>query len=1035
MATQRAPNGDAVGDASDGTKNWYYKLLSRRVDLVGDYAGNELFLIEGDSLLLNAFSDDKLDFTDGFQLLHAVYNVENFLQNLLRRKCNFHVAFFDEHEECCIPPFTPSEDKDKYLLARAAIIRHLQKNIGMTQSRLSIKTFSSVDCSAFAKYLEQTGLYFIMCHDGAVPVSKAANQVEDVSEDSDEDLADSDDDDSEDEDSEDDATSQEDSDDEATEDVPGKNVLRHMIFWCIRRGYNVALVNGLEWRDTKVITVVLEGHSTRHAGYGVGTAHADSTPNDEDTASNGVSSSIQKLVLKVIGISSESWGKFTERECLAVITVAKMLSEGECEAHTASKFLLHIALLHHYVLTERRLAATKTSDSEEFLQEYASRCLSLMKSWEKSEMAAHRSMVCDVADLLDGRLFNACMGLKDMTVTDDKIEGLLEALINATVTLCGVAVPNPLQRDQKKRQQSQSTADSQHNQKLGKNQSVSVLPFNNPVFDTHLVSVQLSTDDTPSKVSGSALRVFRELSHWHNAKRPLDRKIVQDPRQAFYAARRNQRFMAEMMAYAASLTNAVGNALEPETVVTGSGSGAKASTSDSKRQELQNSAKQTKADSKPNKKGTVKPPTVKERIAAERAVKDDANADKHLNAWYAVCKTMAKEQDPGARYFKTKEYLNSLTGPKRAAVEAEVQLFMLDALLSSWIRHSKDKKKQEGFGVAALLWSTITDIAKVKAGLTKTVATHVQSVVKRLGLPAVSLNASASADRQLPFAFSLDSHPSLDISLPMTPKNFQLLHCGPFFDRNIDSAPDSRVPFEPDGWQRKVLDEIDAKRSLFVVAPTSAGKTFISFYAMKQILESGDDDVLVYVAPTKALVNQIAAEVQARFSKSFKYGGKSVWGIHTRDYRINNPTGCQVLVTVPHILQIMLLAPSNANSWSRRVKRIIFDEIHCIGQAEDGIVWEQLLLLAPCPIIALSATVGNPEEFNSWVASTQRSINIDLTMIQHHQRYSDLRKFIYNPPKNFTFNGLAERPTLAPLGLDGAAEFAFMHPVASLVNR
>lgn len=30
----------------------YQALSSRRVDLIGDYAGNELFLIEGDSLLL-----------------------------------------------------------------------------------------------------------------------------------------------------------------------------------------------------------------------------------------------------------------------------------------------------------------------------------------------------------------------------------------------------------------------------------------------------------------------------------------------------------------------------------------------------------------------------------------------------------------------------------------------------------------------------------------------------------------------------------------------------------------------------------------------------------------------------------------------------------------------------------------------------------------------------------------------------------------------------------------------------------------------
>jgi ATP-dependent RNA helicase DDX60 len=204
---------------------------------------------------------------------------------------------------------------------------------------------------------------------------------------------------------------------------------------------------------------------------------------------------------------------------------------------------------------------------------------------------------------------------------------------------------------------------------------------------------------------------------------------------------------------------------------------------------------------------------------------------------------------------------------------------------------------------------------------------------------------------------------------------------------------------------------------------------------MKQVLEEDDNGVLVYVAPTKALVNQIAAEVQARFSKSFKHGAKSVWAIHTRDYRINNPTGCQVLVTVPHMLQIMLLAPGNARAWSSRVKRIIFDEIHCIGQAEDGVVWEQLLLLAPCPIIALSATVGNPRKFSAWLSRTQETNGIRLEMIEHRHRYSDLRKYVYNPPQNFLFNGFSVRSQLPSVGLDNAVGITFMHPVASLVDR
>lgn len=41
-----------------------------------------------------------LSLADGFQLLHAVYAVECFLANLKKRKCNFHLVFF---EGTCVP--------------------------------------------------------------------------------------------------------------------------------------------------------------------------------------------------------------------------------------------------------------------------------------------------------------------------------------------------------------------------------------------------------------------------------------------------------------------------------------------------------------------------------------------------------------------------------------------------------------------------------------------------------------------------------------------------------------------------------------------------------------------------------------------------------------------------------------------------------------------------------------------------------------------------------------------------------------------
>ena len=45
--------------------------------------------------------------------------------------------------------------------------------------------------------------------------------------------------------------------------------------------------------------------------------------------------------------------------------------------------------------------------------------------------------------------------------------------------------------------------------------------------------------------------------------------------------------------------------------------------------------------------------------------------------------------------------------------------------------------------------------------------------------------------------------------------------------------------------------------------------------SLEQVLRESDQGVLIYVAPTKALVSQIAAEVYARFNKDFKTSGST----------------------------------------------------------------------------------------------------------------------------------------------------------------
>jgi len=205
----------------------------------------------------------------------------------------------------------------------------------------------------------------------------------------------------------------------------------------------------------------------------------------------------------------------------------------------------------------------------------------------------------------------------------------------------------------------------------------------------------------------------------------------------------------------------------------------------------------------------------------------------------------------------------------------------------------------------------------------------------------------------------------------------QLRYLGPSLGRAA-GVQDSRVKnFLPDEWQIKLLNAVDQRKSVIVMAPTSAGKTFICYYAMKKVLRESDDGIVVYVAPTKPLVNQVVAEVSSRFRKEYS-GSMNMLGWFHRDNRSDNIDRCQILVTVPQCAEILFMG-SHPNSWNQRVRCIILDEIHNIS-SEDGATWERLILLTSCPIIALSATIGNVETFHRWLSSTRQDTKtIDST--------------------------------------------------------
>lgn len=769
-----------------------------------------------------------------------------------------------------------------------------------------------------------------------------------------------------------------------------------------------------------------------------------------------------KAVLNTVNAAAEDKGlsRFMDRNGIAELNndlpkqwgltaccVSALLAQNS-NTLLGSAFIMHTVLLKHLQLSQRRLPLitfeTELENSViDFLTDFADTAAAFLANEQLMTATKTNGTKHDMVDLIDGRLFRVV--LKAMLegsmvsslpyVIKDDWYTLSEAVL--AISGESLSLDTDIECLRTHEQEAHNIDDST---------KLAVMSFSNSVLDKHLACIHVTAED-PVPARLSSMKLYRETTHWHNRK-PL--VVKKAPAVAISKwknpLRMNQFYMAEMTAYAASLTGAKGKVLEPEIVTVGvrkfateSSASSTSFRQGSKEEKLAQSGKlSTKSEeSSSSKKGGKKAATgltKAERIIADNTrEKGGAKSDKAFSAWVGVFKGFDEIPAHQERYLRAKTYLDGLDPLNAMYVEAEVNLYLLQTLLAWWAQYCKAEKKDEGYHVVAQIWTLVRATCTSK-GITKAIAQQVKNLCTILSITnAMSIAATNLPNRELSFIFKYPMN-SESLKIGLSQVEFQLLHVGPYMDRQLDAKPDPRVSsFTPDGWQRKVLDEIDANHSVFVVAPTSAGKTFISFYAMEQILRADNDSVLVYVAPTKALVNQIAAEIQGRFSKKFPKPGKSVWAIHTREYRVNNATGCQILVTVPHILQIMLLAPTNAQSWAPRVKRIIFDEIHSIGQAEDGVVWEQLLLLAPCPIIALSATVGNPTEFSDWLADTQKALGNELTMIQHSTRYSDLRKYLYQPPKRFNFEGLGRSENVR-LSLDGLEGLTYFHPVASLID-
>jgi ATP-dependent RNA helicase HelY len=168
------------------------------------------------------------------------------------------------------------------------------------------------------------------------------------------------------------------------------------------------------------------------------------------------------------------------------------------------------------------------------------------------------------------------------------------------------------------------------------------------------------------------------------------------------------------------------------------------------------------------------------------------------------------------------------------------------------------------------------------------------------------------------------------------------------------------APFKPDPFQTEALAALEYE-DVLVTAPTGSGKTWIAREEIRRLLAAGKR--AWYTSPLKALTNSKYQEFRDEF-------GDEQVGILTGDRKEN--ADAPLVVGTTEIYRNHLFDALRGGT-NIRVDLVVLDEAHYLADEERGHVWEEAIILSPprVRLLLLSATIGNADEFASWISEVR----------------------------------------------------------------
>ena len=213
--------------------------------------------------------------------------------------------------------------------------------------------------------------------------------------------------------------------------------------------------------------------------------------------------------------------------------------------------------------------------------------------------------------------------------------------------------------------------------------------------------------------------------------------------------------------------------------------------------------------------------------------------------------------------------------------------------------------------------------------------------------------------------------------------------------------------FRLEEWQCAILEAMDERKSAVVCAPTSSGKTLLSTYTCKNA-----KGTVLFVLPSEVLVWQVASTYYQFFKGNVT--------VCTDQITFQEVTGdAQIYIGTPKALERSLSKVRGAagdemtkgerefmilDGGYHQFDYLVLDEVHTLNGPE-GDALQRLIKACNCPVLALSATIGNATQLRDWFSSVRQE-HIEATVIdgppvkeevvlkEHFARFINLQRYV-----------------------------------------